>query len=166
MIQPKSKNIKKSNLILVLLILALFLVLIVFILDISINESFTDLGVPQSTIIDIEQSSYKPKFHYTSSKICSQCHLNPIIVECTSCHPNPPMTINENISFPHHDPNGFPQNYSHDMNLSCSLCHDPHGPDSPIIDCSSEVCHDAADDVRFVTVREGNLTYCMQCHEE
>ena len=96
-------------------------------------------------ISDINPVNNSLKLHATSlsDDDCASCHTQPIFADCSSCHPSPPLMINDEVTFPHHDPL-------------------PGGPND---DCSSEVCHDASDDIRYVTILVANHDYCLQCHD-
>lgn len=74
---------------------------------------------------------------------CASCHTKPIAVDCTQCHPTPPTTIDDDISFPHHDPS----------------------PGGPPDNCQAGNCHDGtSNDTRFIKSVEASMEYCGKCH--
>ncbi|MFQ5818647.1 MAG: hypothetical protein ACE5I5_01510 [Candidatus Heimdallarchaeota archaeon] len=73
---------------------------------------------------------------------CASCHTEPITVNCADCHTSPPTTVDNNISFPHHNPE----------------------PGGPIDNCQHSKCHDGGTDARFVVELEADHTYCGGCH--
>lgn len=140
---------KKSNLIKGLFTLAIFLVIAVIILSFIISpitNPFSSDQVITTEIVDFNPPDTSLKFHATtlSDDDCASCHTQPIFADCITCHPSPPVIINDEITFPHHDPL----------------------PGGPTDDCSSDVCHDADDDIRYVTILDASHDYCMQCHTQ
>ena len=142
---------KKSNLLKGLFVLAVIAIALVPILNSILITKITP-DSRQDTEIEIKESKQldiAPIFHGEplGSDDCASCHTQPIIgFDCmiSGCHGPPPTIIDGDIIFPHHDPT----------------------PGGPLDNCSSIMCHDAGDDIRYVTVLDGNHIYCMQCHTE
>ena len=140
----------KSNLIRGLFVLAVIAIALIFILNFIIIPNTTDSI--QNTDLEIKESQQldiAPIFHGSSftGDDCTSCHTQPITgYNCmaSGCHGSPPTIIDEDIIFPHHDP----------------------APGGPLDNCSSILCHNSVDDIRYVLVLDGNHEYCMQCHTE
>jgi hypothetical protein len=141
----------KSNLFRGLFVLVVKVIALIIILS-SVKIIPTTINSMQKTnleIIEFQQLDIAPKIHGSVFTVdnCTSCHTQPITgYGCivSGCHESPPTIIDEDINFPHHDP----------------------APGGPLDNCSSIYCHDAGDDIRYVTVLDGNHTYCMQCHTE
>ena len=122
-----------------LMVLGCFL--LIFGIGITIDLNKTSNGVI------IETHSIIPFVHGADDDGCAKCHTQPIEANCIECHDNsiaeaPPLTIEDDIDFPHHDAaaGGPPDN------------------------CGVSACHDAGSDGRFVAEPEANHNYCDSCH--
>jgi len=91
---------------------------------------------------DIQQHSGIPMAHAADESGCATCHTQPLTGSCTSCHPSPPTTLKNGVTFPHHNPaTGGP-------------------PDN----CASSSCHNAGSDIRYVEEPNASHSYCDACH--
>jgi hypothetical protein len=136
-------NSKKLDLILGILIVVLIIILVYFLYYTSSDNFFIDREDPILSIVDInDRFNVLISPHLSDAKSCSQCHLDAIIVDCTTCHSNPPLYINNTTYFPHHEPVGDPG----------------------LLNCTSSDCHDGTSDVRYINTPIGTSEYCDQCH--
>ena len=141
---------KKSNQIKILFMIITCFVIFVLILSYLVfpnaNYLSSDEKIKIKEITKINPVNTTLKIHATTllDDGCAKCHTQPIIAECFTCHPSPPTIINDEVLFPHHDP----------------------APGGPNDDCSSDVCHDAGEDIRYVTVLVAGHDYCPLCHTE
>jgi hypothetical protein len=136
-------NLKKLYFIFIVLIITLFSILIYFHIFTTINEFRTDQDDLILSIIDIKgRLSITESPHFASNRTCATCHSDAIIVDCRTCHPNPPLFVNITEDFPHHEPTGAPGS----------------------LNCTASDCHDGTTDVRYINTPIGTTEYCDQCH--
>ena len=116
-------------------ITALFLIII----TIGFNMSFQP--EKEQSDMDIEGHSMIP-FAHGDEDGCATCHSTAITGSCTSCHPNPPTTLDNGILFPHHD----------------------RASGGPLDTCADSSCHDSDSDIRYVDTPNASHSYCNNCH--
>ena len=140
-------NMNKSGLIRGALTIVVIVVASAFLLD-SFSTTTTTPESKGSTIIEIDEHN-QLLFHGDPDEPtgCAECHTEPITEgDCTTagCHPSPPQELNQNVTFPHHDPT----------------------PGGPTDNCALNVCHDCSGDFRYVSVVTASHAYCQNCHLE
>ena len=108
---------------------------------ITVGSSITFQHRKTSTDLNIEGHSGIPFVHGEEDG-CATCHSTAITGSCTSCHPNPPTTLDNGILFPHHD----------------------RATGGPLDTCSDSSCHDSGTDIRYVDTPNASHSYCNNCH--
>ncbi len=157
--QHSGRNIKKSNLIFVILLMAFIVVLISFVLDYNQISSLTS-EVPSSSTMEIRGHNIQSISHsgWGPDLGCANCHLDPIdnSTICTDlCHYSGGManspdliinygTVGKNVTLPHH--NETRPGFNNCLSISCH--EDPSHPD----------------DARYIIWYTPDHNFCGNCH--